>query len=251
MEILKAIFECMWNIVSNYISPLGDFCIVIITLVVFVFTYISKKVTILSVGESHSIWEGYSISLVLKNCTLADICVKNLSLIFDDKMEFTVNKYDIPVIIGALKTMTFESEKMSQNPFEEGFTLYRHKIRAKITLADNKIVFAKMKTAKFRKHKNEKVYETPFFINYTDGDSVITEHMKYKAVIYKNDTFVTDIIILNNGLMNQAIAGYNAIPPESLRDTSTVKAAIESLLKSKDFTVVVLDYSIKSFHSRG
>lgn len=247
MDIFLNVLKCIWNIIINYIAPLGDLCIVVITLVIFVFTYVIKKVSILSLGESHSIWDGYSLSVALKNCTLADICVKKVSLIFDEEFEIKVNEYETPIIIGALKTMSFESEKMSQEPFENGFTMHGHKIKAKIILSDSKIIYAKIKTTKKRKLQKEKIYDQPLYINYKDGDRVITPQMKYKVVIYKNDTFVTDIIILKSGLMNQPIAGYNVIPPESLKSKNNVKAALETMLKSKDFTVVVLDYSIESF----
>ena len=54
-----------------------------------------------------------------------------------------------------------------------------------------------------------------------------------------------------NGVMDQTIAGYNALPQEQLKSKEQVKSAVEELLKSKDFVVNVFDYSIENFHNRG
>lgn len=240
-----------WKVITDYIAPLGDLCIVIITLIIFGFTYVSKKISIMSLGESFSVWEGYSINVTLKNATLSDMSVKKVKLIFDNKRELTINTYDTPVLIGPLKSVVFESPKHSKRPFDDLFRVNGHKIKAQITLADNQIIFAKMHKNLFKKPKNEKIYECPVSINYADGDKVITDHMLYKILIYRNEEFVTDIIVLKNGLMNQTIAGYNALPKEKLQSKEQVKSAVESLLKSKKFVVDVLDYSIENFHNRG
>ena len=251
MQIFKNVISCIWTIITGYIAPLGDFFVVIITLVLFVVTYISKKLSLMSFGESFSIWDGYSINVTLKNATLSDMSVKKVKLIFDDKRELTINTYDTPVLIGPLKSVVFESKKFSKRPCEGNFSLNGHKIKAQVTLSDNQVIFAKIHRRLFKKTKKEKVYESPFFVNYTDGDKVITDHMLYKILIYKNDEFVTDIIVLKNGLMNKAIAGYNALPPEHLKSKEGVKAIVENMLKSKEFVIAVMDYSIESFHNRG
>ena len=252
ISVTKDFILNFWKVITDYIAPLGDLCVVIITLVIFGFTYVSKKISLMSLGESFSVWDGYSVNVTLKNATLSDMSVKKVKLIFDDKQELTVNEYDTPVLIGPLKAIIFDGKKMSTKPFGDGFILYGHKVKAQITLADNRIIYAKMHKSIFRKKpKKEKVYESPFAINYTDGDKVITDHMLYKILIYKNDEFVTDIIVLKNGLMNKAVAGYNAIPPEHLKNKESVKTIVENMLKSKEFVIAVLDYSIESFHNRG
>ena len=240
-------FAAIWNVITEYVAPLADFFVVIISISIFGLTYVSKKISIVGFTEGIHVYEGYKVVLTLKNETLSDMSIKKVRMIIDDKSALLIKQYTSPHILGPLKALNFESDNYSISPIKDSFAFSgKHKVKAEITLSDDRIIFAKISKKLYFKRRNKKSYETIHPLKVMDGDSLITESMLYKVLICKNEEMVDSFIILQHGSINKTINGCHCLPKECLQSKEMVKTKIEELYKNQDYTVEVYDHSIET-----
>ena len=234
--ILKYIKEICTFITSTLVS--------LIAIYTFYRTFISKKIKFLAYGIGSSVWEGENISVSIQNWTLSTIGIESISLIFDDKYAVLVKKFDEPFVLEPLQSATVKSDNFTDNALLSGVE-YLNMSKKLYIKTGSYIIISKMKKARKRKHTLSS-YQPVTNFECKNGDNLVTQAMRYMVTIIKDHKIVQEIIILKNGSMNCVINGWNALPPEAMRDIKTVQNYFNKLLNDESMQVKVYNYSVET-----
>lgn len=227
------------NDIRSWVTFGADISILLITIYTFYFTFISRKIAVLSYGKSlGNAGENYHV--MLENKTLSPIAIKKVSMIIDNKWKVTMKEYDIPLII-----QPFSVELVEQNKY--GFMENEDKFKK------NKIVFEIMTTSKnlyipFQKkfiktsrNMKQMPHNCMAIANYY-GDTLLLHKTKYVLNVYYDSKFKDVIQIFETGLMTGDINTINALKVNDINDKEEVVNLLNQIIKDTKFSVQLIEH---------
>lgn len=235
------IFQVFFEMLRDYISPLGNTCILLLTIYTFYRTYISKKVKFFGYSVSNSVLEGFSIGINIQNWSLSTIAVSKIELVVDEKVKITINKFDDPLILEPLKSVKISSEQMSDSPSELD-NLFNSELKLLTHCFNGKVIISKIERH-FKPRKTKEYEQLTVFTKTYDG-KIVTPNMKYKVYIYENDILQESFIILHGGVMEKCLGGFNVIPEECLKSKKNLKEFLFKYIDRNKYTIEIFDFEL-------
>lgn len=233
------VFDCFFSILKEYISPLGDACILLLTIYTFYRTYVSKKINFLGFSLNSSIWDGFSIGVNIQNWSLSTISVNKIELVINEEIKITIKDFNDPLILEPLKSVKIESERNSEFPFKSS-ELFDSELKLQIYGFNGKVIESKFKRHT-KKPRNIKEYKQLSVVNKTFDGKVVTPNMKYKVYIFENGLLQESFIIMKRGLMEKHLWGFNVIPEEHLESKESLKEFLFSIIDKDKYTIDIVD----------
>ncbi|MCL2760252.1 MAG: hypothetical protein FWD70_01220 [Desulfuromonadales bacterium] len=230
---------------ATLISGLTSAVLLLIAIYTFYLTFISKRITIPSVGFSFHHWESDSIVIVLKNKTLQAFTINEIHAVFDNKYRIKICKYDIPILL-----RPYNSIIVKMDPFTrmDGFHLSDFQkmemagkdIYFEIKTDEHKIIYSHFKGNKQRKykiwdnsinvslwrekHKDRDSLINVFILAIKLGDIVLRDDYAYILEYRTSEDHVIQTAFINDGgIISTCIFGFNAIPKEDLLDVKKIR----------------------------
>lgn len=218
----------------------GEFVLAITGIYTFYRTFISKKIKVVGLGHASSTWEGYSYSITLQNFSLSAISINSIDFILNNEESFCIIKNSSPIVLEPLRAIKFESQKLSEQPFDYSLT-YSKKFKICIHCSNGKKIIVKRKKPIIKKKFK---YKTLTAYRATYNDMLITDSMKYKVSIFIDGKLWKETVMGKTGNLKDDINGYNAISSELIDDEDALKRALMDLVNKKNCTIVLEDISL-------
>lgn len=259
----------IYNNISNVISFLANLCVLGITIYTFYLTVFSRKLSFVSMGFSSSLFYGESISISLLNQSLHAIPVTEVFLLKRIEGKFyriSFQKYDNPIIIEPWHICNIEMNQFTHivGPTGENIDLVDIHMETMIgvEIGNRHVVWirpyrhAPYMLAKRAYKRNQ--YEWLTVSRHIRDGKTLSEAVNY--IIYLKTVDVNGnkkwktiyaIIGKKDGILSEAICGYNSIKIKKCKNEKDLKKQICSQLEiSEDSVYVVKDKYVLSESSK-
>lgn len=212
--------------VSRLFSTLGDICVFFITVYTFRLTIFPKKPNIVDFGESFSAFKGDSLHITFENRSLCSIVILEVSIVSDLGR---LNVFKGHCIIESFKCATIEMEPYSviidQNgkPVHGCFYTKGFYILVKTSRGTQYIPYKKNRWTIKKPNKKFSHYDNLEVLRSYYNDLIVKPDFKYALVFNDNSGNTKTIFITTNGMMSDALFGYNALTKDIMASEDTLK----------------------------
>lgn len=212
--------------VPGLFSTLGDICIFFITVYTFRLTIFPKKPNIVDFGESFSAFKGDSLHITFENRSLCSIVILEVSIISDlGKLKI----YKGHCIIENFKCVTIEMKPYSAiidrngKLVSECFGTKDLYIVVKTSRGTYWIPHKKRSWTIKRIHKKLSCYDNLQVLRSYYNDLIVKPDFKYALVFSDKAGKINTVFITTNGMMSEALFGYNALTKDIMASEDALK----------------------------
>lgn len=229
-------------------STLGDICIFFITVYTFRLTIFPKKLNIVDLGESFSAFKGDSLHITLENRSLCSILVLEVSIISDLG---ELKGFKGHCIIENFKCATIEMEPYSAiidkngKPVHQCFGSKGFYIVVKTSRGTQYIPYKKKRWAIKKPNKKFSHYDNLEVLRSYYNDLIVKPDFEYALVFNDSLGNTKTIFITTNGMMSDALFGYNALTKDIMASEDALKRHFDG-----EFSKYGLRYALRRINDK-
>lgn len=238
-----------WEIVKDVISAIGDICLFFISVYTFRLTIYPKKLKFIGYSCNSTLFFGKSFEITLENRSLCPVVVRSVDLIIDNNLinifkgNCIIEKFRVETIKIApySKIVSGNGKEIDINKiFTQEFSLIIETSRGyqNIKYERNSSLRSFLGKKQKEKHIKAMIYRNKF------NDQVIDTDVEYALTYIDNKQTLKTIFILPNGIMSDAVFGYNGLPKEYMCNEAVLRKHFD-----KEFSKYGLSYSLRKIES--
>jgi len=225
-----------WVNAATLISGITSAILFLIAAYTFYLTFLSKKISLKSIGFHTSIFQSNNIILLVKNETLSPIYVKQAHLIIERKYSLFIRSWETPLIIKPFEVIRIDMKPFSEflgPTFNEIEDIY---IKSKISdfyvelQTEDNTLTCDSKWSKRGKHPHWNELEVVTVLTREPHNGKLVKPDFAYAVDYIRNNELHTAFISDMGLISEPLNGYNALPHEIINNPDKVNQIIEELL---------------------
>ena len=212
--------------IYEIISAISSLAVIFLTGYTFYLSKLSNKIEIVSKGLGRDVWHGYNCMIAFKNCSLHDISVLEIGVLYKstDSKYWNIKLSDFrnePMIIKPFEIKKIQSEwhqSIQINTRIDNIDIYDTNNIFYFCLGDRNVFFTRsgMSQCKcntiFKKYIHNIGSVMRLIINYNRKDINITSDVKYIIHLNTNNQDWKSLLLNSNGIIDGEINGYNAFP---------------------------------------